>query len=461
MRRNLAVILSEAKDLHVKCGFLALLGMTACARPEPRVVVDSAVPTDTIVRRVVMLVRTPTMMQRVTPLVHPVRAGAALDQPLVIRVLDQRGRELEGVPVKWSLIAAGDGATLRVVNAVTDTLGLSRATFIAGASADTQTVAAQVDSVGRIDFQLQVPLGSLRIETSPSTLRVGDSAEARVILRDLAGATLSGGRPHWGSTDTMALLVREKSPGVATVRARRVGRVDVAAWMSGGKVQDRATVVVRYRGEVIAIPASWRIDAGSYTGTVVAINARDAVGSGNERGFWRRAPVTGRGETILGWPPAAFPLRIAFDRQRSSERIAPQDSAAFWAAADQLEQDIGADLFTPATFESSRPDGTISVEIGSQYAEGHTFLVWNMQGDAYDGVVTLRHASTTQNAAVVTHELLHLIGFGHTGAWRTTMHPVTAGIARATPHDVAYAQLALHLRKRQVQDDALPALPPR
>lgn len=422
---------------------------------------DSAVPTDTVVRRVVLLVRTPTMMQRVTPLVHPVRAGAPLDQPLVIRVLDQRGFELAGVPVKWTLIAAGEGATLRVVNTITDTLGLSRATFIAGASADTQTVAAEVDSVGRIDFQLQVPLGSLRIETSASALRVGDSTEARAVLMDLAGARLTGGRPHWGSTDTMALLVQEKSPGVAILRARRVGRVDVAAWTAGGKVQGRSTVTVRYRGEVIAIPASWRIDGGSYAGTEVAIRARDAVGGQGERGFWRRVPVAGRGETILGWPPTAFPLRIAFDRQRSSERISPQDSAAFWAAADQLERDLGADLFTPATFEQSRPDGTISVEIGSQYAEGHTFIVWNMQGDAYDGVVTLRYASTAQNAAVVTHELLHLIGFGHTSDWPTVMHPVTAGIVRATPHDVAYAQLALQLRRRQAQDDALPALPPR
>ena len=401
------------------------------------------------------------MMQRVTPLVHPVRAGAQLDQPLVIRVLDQRGRELEGVPVKWTLIAAGEGATLRVVNATTDTLGLSRATFVAGASADTQTVAAEVDSVGRIDFQLQLPLGALRIETSVNTLRVGDSTEARAVLMDLAGARLSGGRPHWGSTDTMSLLVREKAPGIATVRARRVGRADVAAWTAGGKVQDRSTIVVRYRGEIIAIPAAWRIDAGSYAGTEVPIDARGAVGARGESGFWRRVPVTGRGETILGWKPSDYPLRIAFDRQRSSERVSPQDSAAFWAAADQLERDIGADLFAPATLQSARPEGTISVEIGSQYAEGHTFIVWNMQGDAYDGVVTLRYASTAQNAAVVTHELLHLLGFGHTAAWRTNMHPVTTGIVRATPQDVAYAQLALHLRKRQVQDDALPALPPR
>ena len=423
--------------------------------------VDSTVPTDTIVRRVVMLVRTPTMMQRVTPLVHPVKAGAALDQPLVIRVLDQRGVELAGVPVRWTQITAGEGARLRVLNPITDSLGESRATFVAGASADTQTVAAEVDSVGRIDFQLLVPLGSLRIVTTASSLRIGDSAEARAVLSDLAGARLSGGRPHWGSTDTMALLVQETAPGVAIVRARRPGRVDIAAWTAGGKVQDRATVVVRYRGEVIAIPTVWRIDGGSYSGTEVPIDARAALGIPNASGFWKRVPVTGRGETILAWPPSAYPLRIAFDRQRSSERVSAQDSVAFWAAADQLERDLGVDVFTPATFERSRPEGTVSVEIGSQYAEGHTFLVWNMQGDAYDGVVSLRHASTTQNAAVVTHELLHLLGFGHTSAWRTNMHPVTAGVARATPEDVAYAQLALHLRRRQARDDALPALPPR
>jgi hypothetical protein len=140
--------------------------------------------------------------------------------------------------------------------------------------------------------------------------------------------------------------------------------------------------------------------------------------------------------------------------------VTPQDSAAFWAVAEQLERDMGADLFTPATFDRSRPEGTVSIEIGSQYAEGHTFVVWSQQGDAYDGVVTLRHASTTLSSAVVTHELMHLLGFGHTSRWPTVMHPVTGTATRATPQDVAYAQLALWLRRRQVESDALPAIPP-
>ena len=417
-------------------------------------VADSAAPPDTIVRRVIRLVRTATMLQRVTPLVHPTRAGLELSEALVVRVLDQRGLELSGVPVRWTLAGAGDGATLRVINGTTDTLGLSRAAFVAGASADTQTVAAEVDSVGRIDFKLQLPIGALRIETPRATLRVGDSSDARAVLTDLAGAPLAGGRPYWGSTDTMRLVVRESAPGRAVVRARGVGRVEIAAWIAGGKVQDRAAVTIGYRGDVIAIPASWHIDSGAYAGADVPIDARSAMG------YWRRVRVADRGETILGWKPDAFPLRIAFDRKRSSERVSAEDSTAFWNAADQLERDVGMDLFAPATFESSRPEGTVSVEIGSQYAEGHTFIVWDQRGDAYDGVVTLRHASTTRNASVVTHELLHLLGFGHTTAWRTAMHPVSGTAVRATPGDVAHAQLALWLRRRQAREDALPAIPP-
>ena len=448
------------KDLHVTCRFLALLGMTACARVEPRVAADSAVPTDTVVRRVIRVVRTATMMQRVTPLVHPTRAGAALAEPLVIRVLDQRGLELGGVAVKWTLADSSHGAALRVVNAVTDSLGLSRAAFVAGATADTQIVAAEVPNVGRIDFALAVPIGYVRLETTRASLQVGDSAELRAVMLDLAGAPLAGGRAEWGSTDTMVLAVRPVAAGRALARARRVGRADVAAWIAGGKVQDRATHVVRYPDDVIAIPARWRIDAGTHQGIELPIDAAAAIGRSRESAFWRRVPVGGRGATILGWRPDAFPLRIAFDRGRSSERVTASDSAAFWVAAEQLEQDLGADLFVPATFERTRPEGTISIEIGSQYAEGHTFIVWNQQGDAYDGVVTLRHASTTQNGAVVTHELLHLLGFGHTSAWQTVMHPITGSAQRATPQDVAYAQVALWLRQRQVQADALPALPP-
>ena len=401
------------------------------------------------------------MMQRVTPLIHPTRAGAALAEPLVIRVLDQRGLELGGVPVQWRLAGAGDGATLTVVNAVTDTLGLSRATFVAGNSADTQVVAASVDRVGQIDFKLQLPHGTMRLDASRGSLTVGDSAEVRATLHDLAGAPLTGGKPEWGSTDTLILSVREVAPGHAIARARAVGRAEVAAWTAGGKVQDRAPIAVRYRTERVAIPATWRIDSGTYAGAEIPIDAPAALGrEAHEPAFWRRVRVGSRGETILGWKPDAYPLRIAFDRQRSNERVTPQDSAAFWAVADQLERDMGADLFTPATFERSRPEGTVSIEIGSQYAEGHTFVVWSQQGDAYDGVVTLRHASTTLSSSVVTHELVHLLGFGHTSRWPTIMHPVAGPATRATPQDVAYTQLALWLRRRQVESDALPALPP-
>jgi hypothetical protein len=39
------------------------------------------------------------------------------------------------------------------------------------------------------------------------------------------------------------------------------------------------------------------------------------------------------------------------------------------------------------------------------------------------------------------HELLHAIGFGHTGGWSSIMGPNVAGVELPTAEDVAYAQL--------------------
>ena len=54
---------------------------------------------------------------------------------------------------------------------------------------------------------------------------------------------------------------------------------------------------------------------------------------------------------------------------------------------------------------------------------------------------------------VVTHELMHAIGFGHTTAWTSVMGP-PEGVDRPTATDAAHAQLLLAVREAQHQFDA-------
>ena len=73
--------------------------------------------------------RRASAMQRVTGIVQAGWALAPLDSVLAIRVLDARGADLPGVAVRWTLAEAVEGAALRVINATTDSLGVSRAAF--------------------------------------------------------------------------------------------------------------------------------------------------------------------------------------------------------------------------------------------------------------------------------------------------------------------------------------------
>jgi hypothetical protein len=210
------------------------------------------------------------------------------------------------------------------------------------------------------------------------------------------------------------------------------------------------------------VPRSWRIDAGTYEGQTLPINADVAMRrTSAESPFWRLAPISGVGpRTLLGWRESDLPLQVAFDRQRSSEVITAADSAAFWNIAARMERDLGVSLFAPADVRGDTMRANfVRVQISGQIAEGHTFVSWSSAGDITDGVVQLRHAATLRDPHVVTHELLHLLGFGHTNAWATVAQPAGGHEQGLTPQDVAYVQLAMRLRRLQRETGAVPGLP--
>ena len=497
----------------------------------------SAGAPDTVVRRVIRVIRHASAMQRVTGELNTKHALRPLDSALAIRVMDNRGAEMANVRVAWTLLSPGDGAQLRIINARTDSLGISRASFTPGSTAIPQTVVAEVQNVGKISFAVSVPVASIGLVADEKAFWSGDAAVVSAELRDAQGGVLTGGPVVWGTTDSTVLLVTSGGVARATVLGKLPGSADVVAWIEPGNVRAHARLTVKpivsgsfvtlegaavppmrlevrsgslidtlpvvdgrfsrridlpstdveLRATPLAathhpaivrilttralqdmrialVPSSWRIDGGTYQGRTVPVDAAGALRRPAASGsFWRLAPLSGRGPArVIGWPEDAFPLRIAFHRARSREPIVATDSVAFWRIAEQMERDLGSRLFVPAELPGdSIPPGLVTVEISADAGAGHTFVTWNESGDAYQGVVMFRRETTLRDAHVVTHELLHLLGFGHATSFPSVVQASTDIVAspRLTPEDVAHAQVAMRLRRLQRATGALAGLP--
>src|SRR5712691_1621289 len=90
---------------------LALIAATlGCERGAARATRDTVAtaPTDTVVRRVYFVLRRAAAMERPTGVVRALTALQPLDSVLAVRVFDQRGRDMSGVPVQWTLANAGE-----------------------------------------------------------------------------------------------------------------------------------------------------------------------------------------------------------------------------------------------------------------------------------------------------------------------------------------------------------------
>jgi hypothetical protein len=480
--------------------------------------------------------RKASAMQRVTGVMRARHALEPLDSVLAVRVYDARGAELAGVPVQWTLSHAGDGAALRVMNATTDSLGISRTELIPGRSADVQSAIAEVSNVGRIAFAVTIPAARLRIVPARMTLWSGDDSVMVAELRDARGTVLAGGAVSWAVMDTTIARVFPDSSAGARVLGVGGGTTQVAAWVGDGKIRDiaRATVRAVISGRVITIdaavppavrievrgagrrdsipvrdarfaarfevplgeaitihvspedttyhevavridderelerlvialiPKSFRIEAGPHEGQEVAIDAATAMARvAGTAPFWRLVPYSGTGpRKLLGWRESVLPLHIAFAREPSSETITAADSIAFWETARRMERDVGRSLFMAADASSDTAGlGFIRVVVRSQGAEGHTFVAWSQSGDASEGTLTFRRAAVLRDPHVVTHELVHLLGFGHSGSWPTVAQPSGGTQSGLTPHDVAYIQLAMKLRRLQEATGARPGVP--
>ena len=219
----------------------------------------------------------------------------------------------------------------------------------------------------------------------------------------------------------------------------------------------------REHGFVLA-PRVWTIGEGFYAGQRVEVSpslARRPACPGCST-FWVRMPGT-PGVGFQGWPASRFPLRVAFERGGSEPMGAAPDSAAFWRAAAGVESAVGRDLFravpyvqTLSSFRNEDPVDVVLVRVDrSLGTAGLTTMVGTRGTIAYAGVALQRASAALAPGGLelVSHELMHVLGLGHTCAWRSVLAESNRcpGLRAPAPtaEDVAYTQLLYRVRDLQ------------
>lgn len=200
----------------------------------------------------------------------------------------------------------------------------------------------------------------------------------------------------------------------------------------------------------------WTIESGAYAGFRIPLHFEAAFGArGKREHFWRLATGARNTSAIVGWKSTRYPIPIAFRHKGMSRAISPSDSAAFWSIIAQMNADFGIDLFRPATVNNEDPPDVIVVDLSDmRNTDGLSRETWTPWGELFDVRVTFSDAQTLHDRRVVTHEMMHALGFGHTMVWHSVLNPRQSIDAdRVTPEDVAYAELAMSSRISRERTD--------
>lgn len=201
----------------------------------------------------------PTNLSRVSAETDSVRVGEETDPPLAVRVENNLGEPLEGVPVRF-LIATGSGSIVPSSVAVSNEQGIAEATFLAGSEFGTSRVRVDVPSAGNVSSV------SFRVVTLPAdevTLQRegGDGQQAEVesqlplpfsLRVTTPSGTPAGGVPvvweleRTGSdaaslaTDTTFTDPDGRTQNLLTLGSEPIDHA-IRAYATGGVVTDTAT----------------------------------------------------------------------------------------------------------------------------------------------------------------------------------------------------------------------------
>ena len=388
----------------------------------------------------------PVPVARVEILVQRTALVRLQELPIGATVYDANDNPLEGREVEWS---SSDDGVLSILPS-----GVVRA-LSAGTARVTATVEGKSDELTFVVTNgYAVAVSGILYPFAPAS-----TEPMRVSLRNVDGAPatmLAGGDGSFsisGESATEAYDVVVE--GENDVHLPALVRHQVFS----------PTNAVR----IVMTPSSWSPPTGSYVGTTLGV---DPVGAfeppptatgENYDGYWPGAWLSG----IKVWSDELSPAPLAFDRSRSGTAISDADSTEFWAIVRQMESDLGRPLFYPATFSALTvaadgwSDGAVLVRIDNTLSTYQGYANWRWQGNdqVYAGVVRLGSAAAFRHTGLVTHELLHTLGFKHSCSWPTVMGGYGCAMqGRMTAQDVAHAQLAFAMRKAERDREASHAL---
>ena len=254
---------------------------------------------------------------------------------------------------------------------------------------------------------------------------------------------------HWsrdttafGETDT--LQVDAAGRFAALIRPTPDDSIRIVAEPSGESAYYGAAVVVhRDRAgdeiRILLVPKRWTIRRGRFTGATVAIDPVAALRRSPDRASFARLT---RHRTV-GWAPDSYPIPVVF-RRAGGEHIDAADSTDFWAAVGAIDEAIGMPLFRPAS-DTARTGRIFPVDVGVGRigSAAVTYVSWDRDGNIFEGSVTFRTVHELRERSIVEHELMHVLGFGHTAAWPSAVEARSPANRTITVDDVAYAQLLL------------------
>lgn len=95
----------------------------------------------------------------------------------------------------------------------------------------------------------------------------------------------------------------------------------------------------------------------------------------------------------------------------------------------------------------------VDVRIGRIASAAVTYITWNHDGDIFEGSLTFRSGRELADVSIVEHELMHVLGFGHTTAWPSALEAEAPATRTITAEDAAYAQLLM--RAHELEADPL------
>jgi hypothetical protein len=168
-------------------------------------------------------------------------------------------------------------------------------------------------------------------------------------------------------------------------------------------------------------------------------------------------PASWLASTPQLWPEAQLPIPVAFNRAASAGTITDADSAAVWTTIGQMHDALGRQLFRPATLESLvAPNdagyvvGAVLISIDNTLSPNAGYTNWRYDGGGslFEAKTRVGSESALSLRGLMTHELLHALGFHHTCMWPSVMGgygcPLLGG---ATIQDASAFNLAWTLRQ--------------